>query len=62
MESYVQAWHEMTDEKVWLFLGTYLDQVCFYPDVGWQITNMELRRVTGEIRPIGESVAVAVKA
>jgi hypothetical protein len=62
MESYVQAWHEMTDEKVWLFLGTYLDEVSFYPDVGWQITNMELRRVTGEIRPIGESVAVAGKA
>ena len=29
MESYVQAWHDTTDEQVWLFIGTYLDEVVF---------------------------------
>ena len=29
MESYVQAWHEQKDERVWLFLGTYFDGVVY---------------------------------
>ena len=57
MQSYVQAWHEMPDDKVWLFLGTYIDEVEFKPGVGWQIQQMELTRVTGETRPMDESVA-----
>ena len=61
MESYVQAWHEMGDGKVWLFLGTYFDEISFYPDVGWRIDKMKLHRVAGENRPMGEAVALAVK-
>ncbi|MBT3425101.1 MAG: SnoaL-like domain-containing protein [Gammaproteobacteria bacterium] len=62
MESYVQAWHEMGDGQVWLFLGTYFDEISFYPEVGWQIDKMVLHRVAGENRPMGEAVALAVKA
>ena len=51
MQSYVQAWHDTADEQVWLFIGTYFDQVVFTPGIGWQIKHMELRRVTGEMRP-----------
>jgi len=57
MQSYVQAWHEQSDREVWLFLGTYFDQVVYRPGFGWQIQAMELRRVTGENRPSGEAVA-----
>jgi hypothetical protein len=57
LESYVQAWHDMPDNKVWLFLGTYLDEIEFKLDVGWQIQHMELRQVTGETRPMDKSVA-----
>jgi len=57
MQSYVQAWHEQSDREVWLFLGTYFDQVVYRPGVGWQIQAMELRRVTGENRPSGEAIA-----
>ena len=57
MQSYVQAWHEQSDREVWLFLGTYFDEVVYRPSVGWQIQTMELRRVTGENRPSGEAIA-----
>ena len=57
MESYVQAWHDTTDEQVWLFIGTYLDEVVFTPGVGWQIKHMELRRVTGEMRPMAAAAS-----
>ena len=50
MESYVQAWHERRDEKVWLFLGTYFDEVVFIPGVGWRIEKMKLQQVAGETR------------
>jgi len=61
MESYVQAWHEMGDGQVWLFLGTYFDEISFYPEVGWKIDKMVLHRVAGENRPMGEAVALAAK-
>jgi hypothetical protein len=56
MESYLQAWHEMPGNKVWLFLGTYIDEIEFYPDVGWQICDTRLLRITGETRPMDNSV------
>ena len=52
MESYVQAWHELPESRVWLFLGTYIDEVTFTPGIGWQITNMNLRRISGETRDL----------
>ncbi|MAU90774.1 MAG: nuclear transport factor 2 family protein [Gammaproteobacteria bacterium TMED182] len=57
MQSYVQAWHDQAEREVWLFLGTYFDEVVYGKALGWQIKAMELRRVTGENRPSGEAVA-----
>ncbi len=56
MESYMRAWHDVPPDKVWLFLGTYIDEVRYLPGTGWRITSMELRRVTGERRPMDASV------
>lgn len=50
MQSYVQAWHDMPDNTIWLFMGTYLDDVVFTPETGWVITNMNLVQVTGDTR------------
>ena len=59
MESYLQAWHELNDEQVWLFLGTYFDELIFVPGEGWKITRMDLKQVAGETRYMGEAVASA---
>ncbi len=57
MESYVQAWHERTEEeKVWLYLGIYIDKVRFTPGVGWQIYQMDLRQLAGETRYMDAAV------
>ena len=59
MESYLQAWHEQKDERVWVFLGTYFDDVAFVPGRGWQITNMVLTQVAGETRYMDAAVGKA---
>ena len=59
MESYLQAWHEQKDEKVWLFLGTYFDDVVFIPGTGWRIEKMTLQQVAGERRYMGAAVGKA---
>ena len=56
MESYLQAWHEQKDEKVWLFLGTYFDDAVFIPGTGWRIEKMILQQVAGETRYMGAAV------
>ena len=61
MESYLQAWHEQKDEKVWLFLGTYFEDAVFIPDTGWRIEKMILRQVAGETRYMGAAVGRAPK-
>ena len=57
MESYVQAWHERKDYRVWVFIGTYLDEVSFLPGRGWRIEEMQLLQVGGETRFMGSAVA-----
>ena len=57
MESYVQAWHERKDDRVWVFIGTYLDEVSFLPGRGWRIEEMRLLQVGGETRFMGPAVA-----
>jgi hypothetical protein len=52
MTSYLQAWHAGTDD-VWVFIGTYVDEVRYTPGVGWQIHDMNLVQVSGEFRPLG---------
>lgn len=59
MESYLQAWHEQKDEKVWLFLGTYFDDVVFVPGAGWRIEKMILQQVAGETRYMDAAVGKA---
>jgi hypothetical protein len=61
MESYLQAWHEQKDEKVWLFLGTYFDEAVFIPGTGWRIQKMKLQQVAGETRYMGAAVGSALK-
>lgn len=53
MTSYLQAWHAGT-EDLWLFIGTYEDEVRYTPGIGWQIYDMNLVQVSGEYRPIGK--------
>ena len=56
MESYLQAWHENRSEgNVWLFLGTYDSKVRFTPGVGWQMYDMTLTQVAGELRDLGDA-------
>lgn len=52
MSSYVQAWHSTAAGKLWLFIGTYEDEVCFVPDKGWRICAMNLVQVSSENRQI----------
>ena len=61
MESYLQAWHEQKDEKVWLFLGTYFDDAVFIPGTGWRIEKMILQQVAGETRHMGAAVGSALE-
>ena len=61
MESYLQAWHEKKDEKVWLFLGTYFDDAVFIPGTGWRIEKMILQQVAGETRYMGAAVGRALE-
>ena len=61
MESYLQAWHEQKDEKVWLFLGTYFDDAVFIPGTGWRIEKMTLQQVAGETRYMGAAVGRALE-
>ena len=51
MTSYLQAWHARTD-SVWIFIGSYVDQVRHYEGVGWQIHDMELIQLSGDDRPL----------
>jgi hypothetical protein len=61
MESYLQAWHEQKDEKVWLFLGTYFDDVVYIPGTGWRIEKMILQQVAGETRYMDAAVGRAAE-
>ena len=53
MSSYLQAWHAKADGELWLFLGTYSDELTHSEPAGWQITRMQLDQVSGETRQLG---------
>ena len=53
MESYLQAWHEHPNGTVYVFLGTYEDQVRYDPAHGWQIYDMTLVQTSSENREMG---------
>lgn len=46
MESYLDAWHQNADNSVWIFRGTYTDQVR-KSAAGWQIYDMTLSLTIG---------------
>ncbi len=49
MTSYLQAWHDDPGEVLDIFIGTYHDKVRYTPGVGWQIYEMRLEKVSGEV-------------
>ncbi len=49
MTSYLQAWHDDPDRVLDVFIGTYHDKVRYTPGVGWQIYEMRLEKVSGEV-------------
>jgi hypothetical protein len=59
MESYLQAWQELDNDRVQLFLGTYFDDAVYIPGTGWRITKMKLQQITGETRYMGGAVGLA---
>lgn len=50
MESYVQAWHDTKPDEIWMFMGTYIDEVIYQPGKGWRIAEMRLNSTTTETR------------
>ena len=53
LRSYLQAWHTLPDQKVWLALGTYHSKVRF-SDGKWKIWQMDLELTVDETRPINQ--------
>ena len=51
MSSHLQAWHHGHDDTLDIFIGIYHDKVRYVPGTGWQIAEMDLVRISGEIRP-----------
>ena len=49
MSSYLQAWHQDDDRVIDIYLGTYYSKVRYTQGVGWQIYDMRLEKVAGEI-------------
>lgn len=57
MQSYLQAWHSKANGQLWLFMGSYDDQVVYSEANGWQIANMMLSEVAQETRQLGTDEA-----
>ena len=53
MKSYLQAWHTLPDQKVWLALGTYYSKVRF-SDGKWKIWQMDLELTVDETRQFSD--------
>jgi hypothetical protein len=53
MQSYLQAWHSTADGELWLFMGTYEDELTYSEAHGWQIAAMMLRQVAADHRRLG---------
>ena len=49
MTSYLQAWHDDPGRVLDIFIGTYHDKVRYSPEAGWQIYDMVLEKVSGEV-------------
>ena len=51
MSSYLQAWHAKPDNTLWLFIGTYEDELVRV-NGEWKIARMLLVKVSGDTRTI----------
>ena len=49
MSSYLQAWHQDDDRVIDIYLGTYYSKVRYTQGIGWQIYDMQLVKVAGEV-------------
>jgi hypothetical protein len=49
MSSYLQAWHSDPDRVIDIYIGTYYSKVRYTPGMGWQIYEMRLQKVAGEV-------------
>ena len=49
MTSYLQAWHHDPDRVIDIYLGTYYSKVRYTDGIGWQIYDMRLEKVAGEV-------------
>jgi len=49
MSSYLQAWHHDPDRVIDIYLGTYVSKVRYTQGLGWQIYDMRLEKVAGEV-------------
>lgn len=52
MSSYLQAWHSTADDDLWLYMGTYEDDLV-YAEGRWQIAGMMLRQTASDHRKLG---------
>jgi len=53
MTSYLQAWHSKANDDLWLFMGTYEDDLV-HGENGWQISTMMLHQVAADFRRLGK--------
>lgn len=49
MSSFLQAWHQDDDRVIDIYLGTYYSKVRYTKGIGWQIYDMRLEKVAGEV-------------
>ena len=49
MSSFLQAWHQDDDRVIDIYLGTYYSKVRYNQGIGWQIYDMRLEKVAGEV-------------
>ena len=49
MSSFLQAWHQDDDRVIDIYLGTYYSKVRYTSGLGWQIYDMRLEKVAGEV-------------
>jgi len=57
MSSYLQAWHSDAKDELWLFMGTYEDDVVWTAEHGWQIRSMILHQTATDYRRLGQRPA-----
>ncbi len=55
MTSYLQAWHAKSNDDLWLFMGTYEEDLVYSAAAGWQIRTMILHQVSADYRKLGKA-------